>query len=82
MALVYPFMKLRTPDALSLIEDQFINVASMNEKESKNYQFAKGWIIGNNKGLIKSAKVRQYAILVIGFISAIISFVGAFYFHT
>jgi len=81
-ALVYPVMKLRTPDAINMIEDQFVDVASLSDKESKNYKFVKGWILGNDKSLIKSAKVRQYGVILIGFSSAVICFVGAYYFRT
>jgi len=82
MSLIYPFMKLKTPAALGMIEDQFINLALMSDKDLKSYQFAKDWIISNDKGLIKSARVRLYVMFVIGFISAGISFIGAFYFYT
>ena len=76
-ALQYPVIKISTPSAMNAIENTFINLKAMNEDESTRYQFFKNGVIGNDRGLRNSVKVRQSAITVIGLFSAIMCFSGA-----
>ncbi|WGO99459.1 hypothetical protein QFX18_05210 [Saccharophagus degradans] len=78
-ALKYPLMKLTTEGAMHSIENSFINIDTMAAEEKKSYDFLKSWILGNDKMLKKSAKVRQYAVMFLGVSTSLLCFLGAIY---
>ena len=77
--LEYPIIKVTTESAVHTIESEFVDLESMTKDQEKQYQFYKGWIISNNKGLRNSAKIRQYAVTFIGLSSALVCFLGAIF---
>ncbi len=78
-ALEYPLMKISTEGAMHTIENSFINIDLMSPEDMKSYEFLKSWILGNDKMLNKSAKVRQRAVVFLGISTSFLCFLGAIY---
>lgn len=78
-ALEYPLMKITTESAMHSIENRFINIDAMAAEDKKSYEFSKSRILGNDKMLKKSAKVRQQAVMFLGVSTSLLCFLGAIY---
>ena len=78
--LQFPIMKITTPAAMVSIEDQFIDKSSMEkEEDKKSYDLLKNSILFNDKLLKKSASIRQYGVMLLGFVTAVLCFLSAAY---
>ena len=73
-ALNFPVLKLKTPMAMDEIERRYINLTSLSDDDKKFYDFNKSWVVGNYHGLMKSAKVRQIYLSIVGLITSMFCF--------
>jgi len=63
-AIEYPIVKINTPGALAIIEQDIIKKEELNSEEVERFELAKSSILNNYKGLERSAKLRQQLLYI------------------